>query len=146
MDLKIGLLALSFLVAAWTFVRNTRVRRAEWLSSLYDTFYVKPHLKGVRAALDYEGSEHDELIRCIQSDKENWVRLEPLVDYLNFFEFIAVLWRMGQLSKKEIRLLFGYYLRNLGTKPTVEGFCRDNGFKNLVRLLEKLRYVESVKA
>lgn len=87
---------------------------AEWLSTLYDSFYVRPELKGIRAALDYRGPERDELLRCIDSDKENWVRLEPLVDYLNFLEFIAALWKMNQLSIKEIRRMFGYYLDNLG--------------------------------
>jgi hypothetical protein len=127
------------------FQTNLKVRRAEWLSTLYDSFYVKSELKGIRAALDYPGSEHDELLRCIDSDKENWVRLEPLVDYLNFFEFIAVLWIMNQLSIEEIKLMFGYYLRRLGEERSVVEFCREGGFKNLLRLLEKLGYVESAK-
>jgi len=132
-------------LALLTFRTNLKVRRAEWLSTLYDSFYVKSELKAIRAALDYRGSEHDELLSCIDSDQENWVRLEPLVDYLNFFEFIAVLWTMNQLSITEIELMFGYYLRLLGKEPSVVEFCRENEFKNLIRLLEKLGYVESAK-
>lgn len=125
------------------FQTNLKVRRAEWLSTLYESFYVKTELKGIRAALDYPGLEHDELLRCIGSDKENWVRLEPLVDYLNFFEFIAVLWKMKQLSLEEIKLMFGYYLRRLGEERSIVDFSREGGFRSLLRLLEKLRYVES---
>lgn len=29
-----------FLLASWTFWRNTRIRRAEWLASLYEMFYL----------------------------------------------------------------------------------------------------------
>ena len=143
MDLKTGLLALGFLIAAWTFFRNTRVRRAEWLGQLYETFYVRPELKGVRATLDYDSASRAELLRCLASDPENSVVLEPLVDYLNFFEFIAALWTMNQLSKKEIRLMFGYYLKMLGNEAEVLKFCRQGGFRNLLRLLDRMGYAPS---
>lgn len=137
-------LAAAAALLTWlTFWKSLRLRRAEWLSRLYESFYVKPELKAVRAALDYEGEAKRELLRCVESDPENAKVLEPLVDYLNFFEFIAVLWTMKQLSLDEIQLLFGYYLRRLGEEPRIVEFCREGGFKNLLRMLEKLGYVGS---
>jgi hypothetical protein len=143
LSIAAGAALLTAVQALRAFRTNLKIRRAEWLSTLHDSFYVRSELKGVRAALDYPGSEHDELLRCIDSDKENWVRLEPLIDYLNFFEFIAVLWTMKQLSIEEIKLMFGYYLRRLAGEQKVVEFGREGGFKNLLRLLEKLGYDES---
>jgi hypothetical protein len=137
-------LAAAAALLTWlTFWKNLRLRRAEWLSRLYESFYVKPELKAVRAALDYDGEARRELLRCVESDPENAKALEPLVDYLNFFEFLAVLWTMKQLSLDEIQLLFGYYLRRLAEEPGIVKFCREGGFKNLLRMLEKLGYVGS---
>jgi len=38
---------------------------------------------------------------------------EKLVDYLNFCEFIASLWKLRQLPIKEIQMMFEYYIRRL---------------------------------
>src|SRR5207247_10403339 len=35
---------------------------------------------------------------------------EPFVLYLNFFEFVASLWKLEQLSLREIKMLFQYYI------------------------------------
>ncbi|HEX9304199.1 MAG TPA: hypothetical protein VGA31_07090 [Thermoanaerobaculia bacterium] len=132
-------LAVAAAFLAWlTFWTNLKVRRVEWLSRLYESFYVRPELKAIRATLDYPGPKLDRLHYCIVSDPDNSAELEPLVDYLNFFEFIAVLKRMSQLSEKEIRLIFGYYLGELAKDSVVLKFCRDGGFKNLLALLGKL--------
>jgi hypothetical protein len=51
---------------------------------------------------------------CEASDSAGVVKLvseEPFefTDYLNFFEFVAVLWKSGQLKPDEIEDLFRYY-------------------------------------
>lgn len=139
--ITLGLAALAAVLGWLTFLTNLRLRRAEWLSRLYEGFYVKPELKAVRAALDYEGPQRAELLRCLTSDPENAEVLEPLVDYLNFFEFIAALWKMNQLSTKEIGLMFGYYLKTLAADAEVVKFCRQGGFRNLLALLDRMGYV-----
>jgi hypothetical protein len=126
-----------------TFWNNLKVRRAEWLSRLHESFYLRPELKPIRAALDYEGEANRELFRCIESEPENAKTLEPLVDYLNFFEFIAVLGEMDQLSDREIKLMFGYYLTGIGESRTLVRFCEKGGFKNLLRLLKRMGHVPS---
>lgn len=138
------LLAAGAAFLAWlTFWTNLKVRRAEWLSRLYESFYVKPELKPIRAALDYDGEANRELFRCLEFDPENAKTLEPLVDYLNFFEFIAVLGEMDQLSDREIRLMFGYYLKGIGESTKIVQFCENGGFKSLLRLLKRMGYVPS---
>ena len=98
-------------------------------------------MKAIRAALDYEGDANKELFRCLDADPENAKTLEPLVDYLNFFEFIAVLGEMDQLSDREIKLMFGYYLKGIGESTKIGRFCETGGFKNLLRLLKRMGYV-----
>jgi hypothetical protein len=45
--------------------------------------------------------------------------LEALINYLNFFEFMAALCQQGQLKLSEIGQMFDYYLRNLKSTPFV---------------------------
>ena len=40
--------------AWWTYRRNAKTRRAEWLFSLYQKFFEEPHHKDVRFVLDYQ--------------------------------------------------------------------------------------------
>jgi hypothetical protein len=122
-------------LAAWTFRKNTRIRRAEWLASLYEKFYANPKLRETRALLDYPSAERDKLFRCLSSDPDNAASLEPLVDYLNFFEFVASLWKLGQLRKEEVEMMFEYYLRDLAKKPEVMGFIEKEGFERLKDLI-----------
>ncbi len=57
--------------------------------------------------------------------------MEPLVDYLNFFEFVASLWKLRQLKIKEVEMMFEYYIRNLAEKPEIVRFIEREGFERL---------------
>jgi hypothetical protein len=68
----------------YQYSRNWRLERARWLASLYEKFYEKENLKKIRQTLDREGN--------LQKLKDS-VSDEPaeFTDYLNFFEFVAIL-------------------------------------------------------
>jgi hypothetical protein len=63
---------------------------------------------------------------------------EAFVDYLNFFEFVASLWKMRQLSKREIGMIFEYYLLNLKEHEFAMNFIRQNSFENLEALVGQI--------
>ena len=124
--------------ALYTFWRNQKVRRAEWLASLYERFYLNEGFKRTRALLDYASDERTQLLECLVTDPENASALEPLVDYLNFFEFVASLWKLGQLKTKEVEMMFEYYIRDLAKKPEVMGFIGKEGFEKLQELIAEI--------
>jgi hypothetical protein len=64
--------------------------------------------------------------------------VEELVDYLNFFEFVASLWKLNQLELDEISMLFEYYVLRLRDHGFLIAFIRENGFENLSDLIERL--------
>ena len=76
-------------VAVFAYCRNVRLKRAEWLRSLFEKFYETERYKAVRTRLD----NADEL-------QKRGLEEELLVDYLNFFEFIASLHKPGQIRKE----------------------------------------------
>ena len=125
-----------------TFLRNARTRRAEWLYSLFAKFYEdeKGLYREIRSLLDYKPEDR---LRALyeglgqECPKDEAIRdlCEKLVNYLNFFEFIAGLWRMGQISLEEIDRLFDYYLRLLDAHPPILGFLTSEGFENLDEML-----------
>jgi len=114
------------------------VRRAEWLASLYERFYLNVDFKKTRALLDYDSPERTKLLKCMETDPENASTLEPLVDYLNFFEFVASLWKLKQLKTNEVRMMFEYYIKNPAESPELMNFIRREGFERLEELIGKI--------
>lgn len=129
-------------VGLYTYNRSVRTRRAEWLYSLYSKFYEEDHYRKTRRLLDYgDDAALEEVYGALQQGDPK--RSEPIVDYLNFFEFIAGLWVMKELSKEEICHLFDYYLRLIVRRPAVHELVRSQGFENLDRLLTELRTTDA---
>ena len=123
------------LFAGWTYWRNARTRRAEWLFSLYQKFFEGAHYKNVRFILDYQPEpEFSSLKEAVEEDRADQ-QVEQLVDYLNFFEFTARLWHSRQLTLNEIDGLFNYYLGNLTKHDFVREFLK-KGFEALQALLD----------
>ena len=85
------------------------------MQSLYERFYERDTYKDVRRWIDF-GMLEKEL-----ANDEDHKREEKLADYLNFFEFIATLEKMKQLSLSEIKMLFAYYIKCIKDSP----FCMD---------------------
>lgn len=136
--IKVLLATVAAGLALYTFWRNQKVRRAEWLASLYERFYLNENFKRTRALLDYESEARTKLLACLEADPENAGALEPLVDYLNFFEFVASLWKLGQLKTEEVEMMFEYYIRDIAKKPAVMGFVRREGFEKLQELIARI--------
>jgi len=81
---------------------------------------------------------------CEASDSAGVVKLvseEPpeFTDYLNFFEFVAVLWKSGQLKPDEIEDLFRYYLDCLEKNRKVRDYIAAKGYEYLDKLLRDRR-------
>ncbi len=124
--------------AFYTYLRNSRLRRAEWLLSVYEKFYEQDHYKRIRHVIDFQTSELDKLGQGLEAGGGNEL-VELFVDYLNFFEFIASLWRLRQLSLDEIRMMFEYYLMRLTDFEFIMRFIRAQGFETLRALLIKIQ-------
>ncbi len=126
-------------MGVYAYWRNSQTRRAEWLFGLYEKFYESEHYKQVRRILDYE--PEDEFRKLCDSLAGNGDAefSEQLVDYLNFFEFVASLWAMKQLSLEEIRMLFQYYLELNARHEPVRQFIKTQGFENLYEMMTTLK-------
>ncbi len=125
-------------IAAGTYAKNVRVKRAEWLASLHDKYYVSRSYKRIRRILDYRAVPDYDALKTAVAEGGNDKLQEALVDYLNFFEFIASLWKMEQLSAKEISMLFEYYLLDLQQHAFVMSYIEGNNFQNLAELIAHL--------
>jgi len=63
---------------------------------------------------------------------------EKLVDYLNFFEFIASLWKLRQLPIEEIQMMFDYYIRRIGTHGFLMEYLQAQGFEGVLQLAREV--------
>lgn len=135
------------IMAVRTYRNNAKLKRVEWLYSLYKKFYEDPQFKEMRQIIDYNHEQKHEEIKSIieKSEKKEpleskeIILLEQLVDYLNFFEFIGVLWIREQLTIDEIQSVFKYYIKQLGDDDFLVKFCQNNDFENLVELIKKVK-------
>jgi hypothetical protein len=138
--MRVVLQVVGIVASIWalvTYGRNARIKRAEWLSSLHGKFFESSNYKTIRHILDYAPPELSTLREAVeQGGSDNLVEL--FVDYLNFFEFIASLWKLGQLRLNEVAMLFRYYLENLASHAFVTSFVQKQGFENLEELLAAL--------
>ena len=122
----------SLFIAALTFSKNTRVRRAEWLLKLYEKYYEDEERKRIRRALD--GPVKASLIENLKSESDPDA-LESFADYLNFFEFLGSLVEMNQIKKDEVRMMFDYYVRQLDDEG-IKTFCSEQGYENTLKLVK----------
>ncbi|HEY2375220.1 MAG TPA: hypothetical protein VGH98_04540 [Gemmatimonadaceae bacterium] len=116
--------------------RSVKTRRAEWLASLHEKFFESDRYKEVRRVLDYHSEpQYSDLANAIAAGAHH-----PLADelyrYLNFFELLAGLRLLGQISDEEIIGLFDYDLRLIKQHEFVATALRPQGFERLAALLE----------
>lgn len=125
-------------LAVYTYLKTAKLKRAEWLCSLYEKFYEEPQYKKIRRILDYKSAELDKIRRGIKGGGDEEL-LELLVDYLNFFEFIGTLWKMKQLSLNEVRMVFEYYIKRVADFDFLMDYIKNEGFENLDVLIKQLK-------
>ena len=123
-------------VTIYIYYRNSCLRRAEWLHSLSEKFYSSDTYREMRSLLDHERPEDIEnLKKTLKHGGEDKLE-EELIDYLNFFEFIASLWKLGQLPLREIQMMFQYYLCRIADFDFVMEYVKNEGFEGLEDLIE----------
>ncbi len=135
-----AIVSITAIVAVFTYVRNGRLERAKWISELHEKFFVEEKYVKMRRILDYKQPEADYIKLSesfpIHAENSNIDSEELLVNYLNFFEFIAVLKKQNQLSIGEINDTFGYYILQLKEHKWIVDSLRLYQFKNLPSLIE----------
>jgi len=123
----------------WVHHSTLRIKRGEWLLTLYRQFYEESRHKKMRYTLDYRREPaYGRLIASLDSQSTDPIE-ERLVDYLNFFEFVATLWRTDRLHINEVLALFEYYLRNIDSNPRIRAYVETQGFGLLSDLLSVVR-------
>src|ERR1700731_681775 len=98
------------LIAVVNYRAQTKLKQAEWLKSLFEKFFENSTYKEVRIWLDY-GYLHDRLTVGEVSFREE--NEEKFTDFLNFFEFIGVLYSRKHLTIEQVSDVFDYYLRKI---------------------------------
>lgn len=121
---------------ALVYYHDHRRKKAEWMHALYVKFFENKQFKKLRRIMDHEGIT-PEWMATVKNE-------ERLVDYLNFFEQIASLHTMGQISMEEIERLFDYYLKLISVQPLIRAYVKQWGFEDLDKLL-KIREETAVK-
>lgn len=121
------------------YYRNSELRRAEWLHSLFDQFYCQRSYADIRRVLDYGDEKQLDGLKIALEQHSNSDLEEQLVDYLNFFEMLASLLKMKQLHLSEVKMMFEYYINNIGENDFIMSYLVDNHFGGVTQLIHDVR-------
>jgi hypothetical protein len=127
--------ALVYRIQARSYRDQVRIKQAEWLKSLYEKFFENPTYKEARVWLDY-GYLHDRLTENDKQKREE--NEEKFTDFLNFFEFIGVLYSRNHLTIEQINEVFDYYLKKIKLDPDCQKWIQDYSFEKLKALLNDI--------
>jgi gamma-glutamylcyclotransferase (GGCT)/AIG2-like uncharacterized protein YtfP len=135
---KQGLKAIAFLSSSGAFIwgvlkyaRSIRQQHANWLHKLFVAFYETDGFKRVRKLYDEKPIDAPKVFTDIQAEHD-------LDDYLNFFEFIAGLVKMKQVTLTEVQSMFEYWIRLMQADLDTLTYLRRFGYENLLWLMDKL--------
>jgi hypothetical protein len=124
-----------------TYRRSVRTRRADWLASLHEKFFETDRYTRIRRVLDYrQEPEYSRLVQAVAAET-----FDPLTDefyrYLNFFELLASLRSLGQISDEEISALFEYDIRMIADQHFILDALRPQGFERLSDLIRTIPFL-----
>jgi hypothetical protein len=122
------------IVAVVNYRAQTRLKQAEWLKSLFEKFFESPTYKEVRVWLDY-GLLHERL--HIADAAARQANEEKFTDFLNFFEFIGVLYSRKHLTFEQVYDVFDYYLKKLAADADCRAWIDQYSFEKLKALLSR---------
>ena len=108
-------------------------KEAEWLQKLYQQFYEDARYKKIREILD-SGSELSDF-HALMDSQPNDDLVWQLWDYLNFFEFVASLKKLKQITDDDLKLLFEYPLQRIKENRRISGRLAGEGYEQLDLLL-----------
>ena len=132
--------ALSFIVASVIALISLR-RRTDLLNELFEKFYYKSKYAKIRKHFDYS-SKHEDLMKLLEEaliNHKNEELEEKCVDFFNFFEYIAILWKLKQLQINEIKYMFEYYIKMLDNNSYSRDYLKNNGFENILDLIKEIK-------
>jgi endoglucanase Acf2 len=127
---------LAVLVAVFNYRAQTRLKQAEWLKSLFEKFFENSTYKEVRVWLDY-GHLHARLTAEEMALRE--LNEEKFTDFLNFFEFIGVLYWRKHLTVEQVYDVFGYYLVKIKGDADCREWIGQYSFEKLKLLLDQVK-------
>jgi hypothetical protein len=118
-----------------TYSRSVQTKRAEWLASLHEKFFETDRYARIRRVLDYSVQpDQGELAAAVLAGAHDALA-DDLWRYLNFFEFLAGLRQLHQISDSEIVRLFDYDLRLIRRHDFIMKALDPEGFDGLANLL-----------
>lgn len=111
---------------------NSDHEKVKWLFELYRRFYDSEEFQDMFDRIDY-----DETAFITQQDRKSIPKLDQ---YLNFFQFVAILHKRREIGELEIKDMFSYPLEKIASNARVRPYLRENGYKVLDVLLNELGY------
>jgi len=125
----------AMIVAVVNYRSQTRLKQAEWLKSLFEKFFENSTYKEVRVWLDY-GTLHERL--TVNDAALRQAHEEKFTDFLNFFEFIGVLYSHKHLSLAQVCDVFDYYLKKIAADADCREWIDQYSFEKLKALLGRI--------
>ena len=133
-----GFVGIGSVSAALIAVFNYRQKRTEWFFKLYEKYYELDSFREIEQILFYQLPEKLEELQAAIETKNNRDLLHNLDRYLNFFELVGSLRRLGRISPRAIKMLFAYNLQSIKRQRFLQDYINKYGYENLAHLLKRV--------
>lgn len=131
-------------IVAWIELsKNRKTKHAEFLTDLYERFYLNDNFKSVREKTDKPKDNpftKEDFDSDMRADKDFEQKFS---DYLNFFQFIISLKKLSQLDDGEINMMFRYYLYKLKESEFIMDYLKEYKYSLLLEHLRCLKENDS---
>lgn len=131
-------------IVAWIELsKNRKTKHAEFLTDLYERFYLNDTFKLVREKIDLEKGNPYTKAKFVSDKRKNKDFEQKFSDYLNFFQFIISLKKLSQLDDDEINMMFRYYLLKLKESEFILNYLIEYKYHLLLEHLRCLKENDS---
>jgi hypothetical protein len=97
--------------------------------------YENETYKYIREWLDRDDKLPVNIERFVLAKQNDNTFERKFSDYLNYFQFLVSLKKLGQLKEKEIGFIFNYYLSILRKDQFITGYMKSKGYSELLKYL-----------
>ena len=133
-----------FLFWIFQYKRSIDLKRAEWISKLYDTFYITEHFSYCKSNIIYSKTLNKEITTALinsfnweAQDEKSKLVIEKVDNFLNFFEFIIYLNEIKQINSKDLNAMFSRFLKKIKSHDLLYKVIEKNWYKRLYKYFQR---------
>ncbi len=132
-----------FVFWLFQYKKSIDLRRAQWLSDLYNSFYLTDKFSYCKSNIIYSKELNEDIIKSLNNslhwkpqDENTKIIIERIDNFLNFFEFVLYLNEIWQIKKNDLSVMFDWFLERLKSHDLIMEMINKKWYEKISSYLE----------